>query len=101
MVGVTGLEPAASRSQSARSTTELHPVNYYGAEGETRTPTALRPTDFKSVASTSYATPEHTNILAAGLGFEPRLMASKATVLPLDDPAMRSGRDMCGRRCNY
>jgi len=31
--------------------------------------------------------------LAAGLGFEPRL--------PLDDPAMRSGRDMCGRRCNY
>ena len=26
--------------------------------------------------------------LAAGPGFEPRLVASKATVLPLDDPAM-------------
>ncbi len=26
MVGVTGIEPAASRSQSARSTTELHPA---------------------------------------------------------------------------
>ena len=27
VVGVTGIEPAASRSQSARSTTELHPVS--------------------------------------------------------------------------
>ena len=26
MVGVTGIEPAASRSQSARSSPELHPV---------------------------------------------------------------------------
>ena len=29
-----------------------------------------------------------TNNIAAGLGFEPRLMAPKATVLPLDDPAI-------------
>lgn len=27
------------------------------------------------------------NMNAAGLGFEPRLTASKAAVLPLDDPA--------------
>ena len=28
VVGVTGIEPAASRSQSARSTPELHPAEY-------------------------------------------------------------------------
>ena len=31
---------------------------------------------------------------AAGLGFEPRLAVPKAAVLPLDDPALRSYRNV-------
>ena len=33
------------------------------------------------------------NRFAAGLGIEPRYQASKARVLPLDDPAMRQIQD--------
>ena len=53
-----GFEPSHNGFRDRRATVTLA-LNMYGRGDRTRTGTTSRPTDFKSVAATDYATPPY------------------------------------------
>ncbi len=84
------------------STTARHYAKWCG-DAEYNDPMARRegevPADFLARLVSPQRPPSHDDdirdsgdLLAGGLGFEPRLLGPEPSVLPLDDPPGRSGR---------
>ena len=88
-IGAAGLEPATSRSQTARSSQ----LNYAPNLFDFQTCGSILPQFGCGIPIRAPSPSLQTHFIRlklAGLGLEPRSTASKAAVLPLDDPATLS-----------